>query len=115
MNFSLEPGEIIFTDFLFSNFDGSKRRPALVISNRINNAKNDDIVVLKITSQNKDSEFMLEIKPKDLIEGQLKKQSFIKTDFLYTVEKTKVFGEKGKLSKEKLNEVKEKLRKLFEL
>ena len=60
-------GEIVVIPFPFSDLTNSKKRPALVIANSIQ----DDVLLAQITSKINLNEFSIEIKNKDLIKGKL--------------------------------------------
>ncbi|ASJ03843.1 type II toxin-antitoxin system PemK/MazF family toxin [Thermococcus barossii] len=99
----------------FTNYVGSKLRPVLVVSSDELNAISDDIVVLKITSQSHFAEFQVELSEKDLVFGKLKKRSYVDCSSVFTVEKSLVIKCIARLSEEKLDEVKETLRRTFSL
>ena len=112
---NLEQGSIVVADVLYSAQIGVKRRPVLIISNTVFNKHADDIIVLKITSTNKKTKFDVSLTNKNLTKGKLKKDSFIMVDFPATIQKNLIVEEKGKLSKQKLSEVKQKIKELYQI
>ena len=112
---NFEQGEIITAPIQFSNLVEIKLRPALIISPKKYNNQSDDIIVLKITSKGKDYPFDVELYPKDIENGELYSESVIQTDFPVVLEKQQVVKRIGKITKEKLKEVKEKMCELYEL
>ncbi|PIU21019.1 MAG: type II toxin-antitoxin system PemK/MazF family toxin [Candidatus Diapherotrites archaeon CG08_land_8_20_14_0_20_34_12] len=112
---NFEQGTIVIADILFSEQIGVKRRPVLVISNTAFNQLSDDMLVLKITSADKKTEYDVNLKNEDLEEGKLKTNSFIMTDFIATIQKNLVTEGIGKISDKKLYEVKQKIKELFDL
>lgn len=115
-NFSnFEQGDIIVADIIFSEQVGVKRRPALVISNSQFNRASEDIIVLKITSANKKTDFDIPLTNKDLVEGELNLDSVIMVDFPVTVYKGSISQHASRISKQKLAEVKTKIRELYSL
>jgi len=112
---SFEQGKIIVAPIPFSNQFSAKIRPALVISKKEYNDKTEDIIVLKITSKGKDYPFDIQLKEKDLTDGKLTQESVIQTDFPVVIEKRSISQSIGKISKEKLKEVKQKIKELYEL
>ncbi len=112
---NFEQGDLVVADLLFSEQVGIKRRPALVISNSKYNQSSDDVVLLKITSQAKRTHFDVFLSNDDLLEGKLNASSMIMTDNLVTTYKKMVSSKIGKISGQKLKEVKQKLREIFEL
>ncbi|MFH1588206.1 MAG: type II toxin-antitoxin system PemK/MazF family toxin [Candidatus Diapherotrites archaeon] len=112
---SFEQGEIVIAPIPFSNLIEAKIRPALIISNREYNKSSEDIIVLKITSKVKDYPFDIELNEKDISEGTLKEESVIQTDFPVVIEKRSIAKPVGKITKQKLNEVKEKIKELYSI
>jgi mRNA interferase MazF len=112
---SFEQGEIIVAPIPFSNQFSAKIRPALIISKKEYNNKTEDIIVLKITSKGKDYPFDIELKEKDLIAGKLTCESVIQADFPVVIEKRSITQSIGKISVQKLKEVKQKIKELYEL
>ena len=110
-----EQGEIIIAPIPFSTQLTGKIRPALVISKKEYNNKSEDIIVLKVTSKGKDYPFDIELKEKDLSSGKLKYESVIQADFPVVIEKRSVSQSIGKISSQKLKEVKQKIKELYEL
>ena len=112
---NFEQGEIITAPIQFSNLVEIKLRPALIISPKKYNNQSNDIIVLKITSKGKDYPFDVELCPKDIENGELYSESVIQTDFPVVLEKQQVVKRIGKITKKKLEEVKQKISELYEL
>ena len=112
---SFEQGEIVIAPIPFSTYSAGKIRPALVISRKEYNNKTEDLIVLKITSKGNDYPFDVELKEKDLSSGKLKHESVIQADFPVVIEKRSVSEKIGKISSQKLKEVKQKIKELYEL
>ncbi|MCX6801851.1 MAG: type II toxin-antitoxin system PemK/MazF family toxin [Candidatus Diapherotrites archaeon] len=112
---SFEQGNIVVADILYSQQVGCKRRPVLIISNSDFNRQSADIIVLSISSTPARAKYDVELENKDLEKGELRTESKILADFPTTIEKAVVSQEIGKISKQKLNEVKQKLKELYEL
>jgi mRNA interferase MazF len=74
--------EIVLIPFPYSDLTFSKKRPALIISNKKINKMEDRICCLVTTSAHKDD---LKIKNKHLEEGELPFQSFIKPHRIFTI------------------------------
>ena len=108
----MDQGSIVLIDFSFSDLKGSKYRPALVISNSSYNKRFLDIVVLRITSKPK-KECVIKITNKDVTNGYLEVESYVKVDSIFTVEKTMIAKVVAQLNEEKLGAVKMKLLELF--
>ena len=112
---SFEQGSIVVADVLFSEQVGVKRRPVLVISNSLFNKNSDDIIVLKITSAGKKTKFDVVLNDEDLEKGTLKTKSFIMVDFPVAIHKSMISQTIGKISKQKLLEVKQKTKALYQI
>ncbi|MGC9444864.1 MAG: type II toxin-antitoxin system PemK/MazF family toxin [Candidatus Methanospirareceae archaeon] len=92
--------------------ESSKYRPALVISNSSYNQRSLDIIVLRITSKPK-KEWAIKITNKDVTNGFLEIESYVKVDSIFTVEKKMAAKVVAQLNAEKLGAVKMKLLELF--
>src|SRR3989344_3831099 len=113
---SIEQGTIVIADILFSNQVGIKPRPALIISNSRYNKKYRDIVAVKVTSSKENPfPYNVDISQKNLVFGELAKESTIMTDFPITLDKSQIRQVIAKLSEEKLKEGKKKIRELYAL
>lgn len=107
----LKTKEIVLLPFPFSDQTGSKRRPALIISNDEFNKRSEDIIICAITS-NRDTEYGITIKSEDWKDG-LYSESYIKPDNLLTIDKSLIIKRIGRLSTERFNEVILKIRGLI--
>jgi len=112
---NFEPGDIVVADILYSAQAGIKRRPVIVISNATHNKLSSNIIVLSISSTPPKTNYDIKLTNQDLDNGKLKVDSKILVDFPTTLEKAIVSEKIGKISKKKLQEVKQKLRELYEL
>ena len=112
---NFEQGEIITAPIPFSNLIEVKLRPALIISPKKYNNKSDDIIILKITSKGKDYPYDINLYADDIEDGELHAESVIQADFPVVIETQQIVKRIGKISKEKLKEVKNKICELYEL
>lgn len=112
---SFEQGDIVVADIVYSQQFGFKRRPVLVISNTSYNKTSSDLIVVSISSTQPKSKYDLKLNNGDLEEGELRTESKVIVDFPTTIEKTLAAQKIGKISKEKLKEVKQKIKELYEL
>jgi mRNA interferase MazF len=90
-------GEVLLVPFPFSNQEGNKKRPAVVISNDAYHANRPDLLIMAITSQ---PHTMLDFATFTIVDWQtagLLKPSFTKP-VLTTLEQTLVIRSMGKLS-----------------
>jgi mRNA interferase MazF len=112
---NFEQGDIVIANIAYSQQIGFKKRPVLIISNTKYNQKSGDIIVTSISSTEIKSKYDIKLTNKDLEEGELNLESKILTDFPTTIEKELIKDKIGKITKEKLEEVKQKIRELYEL
>jgi len=107
--------DILLVKFPFTDFQGFKKRPVIVISNDEYNSKTLDLVVCAITSNLSYKDYSVLISNDDLDDGYLIKESLIKTSHIATISKRIVIKKIASLNDEKFKEVKENLRLLFKL
>ncbi len=112
---TFEQGDIVVVDFKFSDFEGSKLRPALVLSTGEYNAQSLDIIVLKITSAQAEGPFSPPLQQEDLEEGSLKKESVTRADFSLAVEKSLIKRRIAKAKPEYIIRIKGLTKKLYDL
>ena len=111
---NIDQRSIILVPFPFSDLAGSKKRPALVISNTEFNRRNDDIVCCLVTS-NPAAKNAIKITNKDMESGFLEFESRIKPHRLFTVSKSIIYKVLCRLNKEKSQLVIDEVNKLIEL
>ena len=112
---TIEQGELVVADILFAEQVGVKRRLALVISNTAFNKKSSDIVVLKVTSHGGDTFFDVPLSNADTLQKSLKRDSTVMVDFPVVIVKDNILARPDKITQKKFGEVKQKIRKLFDL
>ncbi len=112
---SFEQGDLVVADLMFSEQIGVKRRPALVVSNSKFNRESDDLILFKITSRGSKTKYDVLLTSKDLEKGQLKSESQIMVDNPVTAYKKLIESKIGKISAQKLKEVKQKIKELYKL
>ncbi|MEK6972640.1 MAG: type II toxin-antitoxin system PemK/MazF family toxin [archaeon] len=112
---NIEQGELIVADILFAEQVGAKRRLALVISNSSYNKNSEDIIVLKVTSHGSDTKFDISLTNKDTANKTLKTDSTIMADFPVVIVKENIVARPDKINANKMNEVKQKIRELYNI
>ncbi len=110
---NLQQKEIILLPYPFSNLEGKKVRPALVVSNNAFNNKSDDFIAVPLTSIIKDEPYSVIINQEDLSSGKLIRQSRVRADKLFTVEKSIVIMKIGFLKDATFNKIKSEIMKVF--
>jgi mRNA interferase MazF len=103
-------GDIVVIPFPFSNLQGFKRRPALVLAD----SGSKDSILCQITSKNVKDRFAVSITPGDT-GGKLPIDSNIRPNKLFTIEKSIILYKICTLSNNKLTSVLTKLSELFEI
>ena len=103
-------GDIVVVPFPYSDLSGRKKRPAFVITD----CGDDDIIICKITSQNKRDNFSILLQDSDFAGGSLKKISNIRPNKFLTIDKRIVFYKAGCLKSEMTKEVIEKIIQIIE-
>jgi mRNA interferase MazF len=105
----LVKGDVVVLPFPFSDLSEAKKRPALVVAT----LKGNNLILCQITSQRRDDEDAVGLRIKDFEKGKLNLDSFIMPDKLFTAEDSIIEYLAGKLKKEKIKEVQDKLCEIF--
>lgn len=103
-------GEILFVPFPFTDLSSTKKRPVVVISK---NNSCSDIITCAITSNLRDTNNSLLIDSSDLEKGRMPLQSLIKSDKIFTLEKSIILKKFGKLKRDKFLELRNKIYSLI--
>ena len=105
----MKKGDIVLVSFPFTDFSGNKVRPALVLS-----ASTLDVIIAFISTQlHRKEQVDIELTP--TLNNGLKKKSIIRLAKLTTIEKRMALGLLGNLDNEKLNDLDNGLKKIFQL
>jgi len=94
-------GDVVVIPFPFSDLSGSKRRPALVISN----LEGYDFILCQITSKNVKDKYAIELKDDDFKEGGLKQESNIRPNKIFKADEDIILYKIGHLKNHKLQEI----------
>ena len=105
--------ELVLLPYPFSDLEGTKVRPALVVSNDILNRKSDDCITVPLTTVIKDEPYSILIEPDDLSSGKLLKQSRIRIDKIFTVQKDLIIMKIGMINDKTFEKIKSEINKLF--
>jgi len=105
--------EIVLLPSPFSNLGGTKVRPALIVSNNQFNKKSDDCIMVPLTTVIKNESYSEIINQENLISGKLLKQSRIRTDKIFSVQKNLIKMKIGVLNDNIFNEVKREINNMF--
>ena len=106
---TFDAGDIVVVELPFTDLEGSKLRPALVLSNKTFNVNSQDIIVAKITGTRFSTIPQVELTNASLASGRLRKKSYVNVASIFTLEKRLV---KKKIAQLKLSIIKEVFAKL---
>ena len=110
---NLQQREIVLLSYPFSDLEGKKVRPALIVSNDSFNKKSDDCIAVPLTTIIKEEPYSIVINQEDLVSGKLIKQSRIRVDKIFTVEKKIVMMKIGIIKEEIFENIKKEILKVF--
>ena len=105
--------DIVLLPYPFSNLKDKKIRPALIISNNSFNGRLNDCVALPLTTVIKTEPYSISINNEDLSSGKLLKESRIRVDKIFTVEKNLISMKIGTVKDDILKKIKLELLKIF--
>ena len=91
--------DIILLNFPFSNLNQSKVRPVIVLSNNRYNKKSNDVIVVPLTSNLKQTDHYTLITTDDLEKGYLVTDSMVKVDRIFSINKQLVRTNIGRINK----------------
>jgi mRNA interferase MazF len=102
-------GDIVVTPFPFSDLSSSIKRPALVVAN----LNGQDLIVAQITTKQRNDDYQVVLSQKDLTQGALKVNSFIRPNKILSIRSSIIIYKLGTLKNEKTNEVIDKIVGIF--
>jgi len=100
-----ERGDVIFIPFPYSDLTGSKKRPALIISN--SNLKGEDKICCLITSNNPKDGIL--ISKNSFADGKLPFKSWVKPHRIFTIDERIIVRKLAKVKGNFSKQVKEKI------
>jgi len=102
-------GDILVVQFPYTNFSGTKKRPAVVIAT----LRGENVILAQITTTQRNDEDLVSLTRKDFTTGRLNRDSFINTSLILTVDKSEISYKVGNINSAKIKEVEEKLCEIF--
>lgn len=87
-------GEVVLVSFPFSNLQGQKVRPALVLAK----AELDDLILCQITSKPYTSKLAIRIRSVDFTKGSLPVVSYVRPNKLFTANSSIIKKTAGQLT-----------------
>ncbi len=101
----LEQRTICLIPIPFTELNAVKRRPVLIISNSNYNNITNDITVMAISSNIESKTYSVNITNNDMEIGNLLRDSIIRIDKIYSINKSLVIKEFGKINIAKYQDV----------
>jgi len=98
-------GDIVVLPFPFTDLSSFRKRPSLVVAD----LQGDDIILCQITGEKREDIYSITLNNNDFEKGNLKKESRIRPNRLFTGEKSTILYKIGKLSQSKIKEVENKI------
>jgi len=105
--------EIVLLPYPFSNLEGTKVRPALVVSNSQFNKKSNDCILVPLTTVIRDEPYSIVIEQDNMSFGRLLKTSRIRVDKIFCIEKNLITMKIGKLKDNSFDKVKGEILGIF--
>ena len=105
--------ELVLLPYPFSDQVGSKVRPAIIVSNDNFNKRCEDCVMVPLTTLIKDEPFSLIVNQDSLESGKLLKQSRVRIDKIFTIKKSVIIMQIGKINDKTLEKIKTEINKVF--
>ncbi len=98
----LERGDIVSAQFVFTDVSQTKIRPAVLIAVLTEH----NFLLCPITRRNRPGDpYQIELKQHEILEGNLRADSFIRPNLLMCVHRSLIYRKIGKLPVEKMNRV----------
>ena len=94
-------GDVVIIPFPFTDLSGSKKRPAFVVTD----LPGDDIIVCQITSRHNSDNYALPLNADDFSAGALPVDSYVRSNKIFTADKSLILSVAGHLSEVKIREI----------
>jgi len=102
--------DIVIFPFPYTDLTGRKLRPCLVISNEMN----EDLILCQITSQKiPKNNFSIKLNREETIEGKLVNDSYIRTNMIFSADKSQIIKKICRVDDDKYQEVISKIIKII--
>lgn len=98
-------GDVVVINFPFTDLISKKKRPALVVTK----LRGDDVILIPITSIHHTDEDAIPLQPSDFRTGGLPDASSIRPNILFTAQSNLILERKGKIQKQKIAEILDKI------
>jgi len=101
--------DLLLVPFPFSDQSGRRVRPVIVISNNSFNEYSDDVLVVGVTSNISKDKYTLSFTDRDIEDGRLFTKCCIKIENLLKIDKELVIKKIGRIKKDTLNKISNKI------
>ncbi|MBI4719067.1 MAG: type II toxin-antitoxin system PemK/MazF family toxin [Planctomycetes bacterium] len=105
--------DLLLVPVPFSDLTHRKVRPVVVLSNDAYNREGPDVLVAAITSNMAPRPYTLPLDTPQLEEGTMRRPSLIRSDKLFSIDQSIVFGRFGRVHVETLVRIGEEIRALL--
>jgi len=105
----MEQKDLLLVPFPFSDQSGRKVRPVIVISNDEFNKYSEDVIVIGVTSNILKEKYTISLTNNNLDEGRLFTNCSIKIENILKLDKELIIKKIGKINKETLKKIIDKL------
>lgn len=102
-------GQVVLVSFPFSNLQGQKIRPALVLAK----VEFDNLILCQITSKPYTSKLAIQIGFNDFAKGKLPIVSWARPDKLFTADSSIIRKSVGRLTRIKTNSILKNVQEIF--
>jgi len=109
----VEQKDLLLVPFPFSDQSGRKVRPVVVISNKEFNDHSEDVVVIGITSNISKDKYSISLTNKDLENGRLITDCYIKVENILKLDKELIIKKIGKIKISKFDKIKDVLMEII--
>lgn len=114
-NLIVDQRDIVWLEIIFSDGSGSKKRPALIVSNNSYNTTHLDVICCTFTSK-RPKDYFIPIVNTDIEKGKpFTKDSHVRYDTILKVEKKIIQSKQGILKKIKTQEIIDAIQNLIKI
>ena len=105
--------ELVLLPYPFSDLEGTKVRPAIVVSNNSFNKKSADCIMVPLTTVIKNEPCSVIIDQQNMASGRLMKQSRVRADKIFAFEKRLVSMKIGTITDKTFEKIKAEIFRMF--
>jgi len=105
--------DLVLLPHPFSDQEGKKVRPAIVVSNESFNKRCQDYVMVPLTTVVRDGPYSILIGQEDLVQGNLLKKSRVRVDKIFTIRKNLVITKIGAINDKTFGKIRLEISRIF--